>query len=92
MEDNAIAVTVSTYYIDPDKYAVKLLTVIARADSTPVWNVIKNVKTYVKFKSAENYARLIGDKRGVPYIEDVRKGERVTYHQEELLKKYGFCI
>lgn len=90
--EGAIAVTVSTYYIAPDKFAVKLLSVIARADGTPVWRVISQPRKYAFFAHAETYAKSYAARNGIPYIEDVRHGERITRLQEERLKKYGFSI
>lgn len=90
MKRHFIAVTVSQYYISPNTWAIKYLHIIHRQDRTPVWWVVKQGRRYVKFTHAEARVKIIAQQEGVPYIEDVRQGERVSYIQLKILEKYGF--
>lgn len=92
MKANPKAVTVSHWYLDPAQWAVKYLTVAARADGTAVWYAQQVDRKYKLFYTAETRAKYLAAKLGIPYVEDVRHGERITEQQKQQLHKHGFTV
>lgn len=86
------AVTVSHYYLDPEQWAVKYMTVAARADGTAVWYAQAIDRKYKLFHTAQTRAKYLAVHLGIPYVADVRNGERITMQQKQQLEKHGFSV
>lgn len=89
MKTPHVAVSVTRDYRGKGVYSVKYMQIAYRADKTAVWHVILTSTARGSFKEMEYMAKQLGSFDGVPYIEDIRHGERITEPQKQILSKYG---
>ena len=92
MTKKICAVTVSNYYLEPKKFAVKYLTVGNREGGQPFWFVRHTDQAVPDKHALEGKAIHYAITHSIPFIPDIRHGENVSKHDLNRLKKYGVAV
>lgn len=78
METKILAVTVSKYYVNPDMYGVKALTVGINKHGDMYWHVVRTMRVFPCLSAAHYNASALANQLKVPYIPYITHGQVVS--------------
>ncbi len=92
MLKDVCAITVSVNYLEHNLYSLKHLAVGKRKDGQPFWYVMHTEGLLFNKQLLEDEAIKIAICNKIPFIPNIRHGEKVTEHDIARLKKYGVAV
>lgn len=92
MKKKVIAITVSQNYLERKKYSIKHLIVAYRKNGEAFWFCQQVGVTSVDREELECTAKKVSVLTWIPYILDIRHGDKIIETEKNILKKYGVVV
>ena len=92
MNKKICAVTVSSYYLERRKFAVKYLVVAYKQSGEAFWYVRHPDPPGLNKHEQEGKAILYAITHAIPFIPNIKHGDYVTVKQIIRLEKYGVVV